>query len=213
MTARRVQPLHPQSASTDPEGSTRARRGPQPISPEELLDSAYELFLSIGPQRMTIADVARHAKVSRATLYRRWPNVERIVAELMTREWVKLFTQVDVDPDANTRRQIVDALVSIARATRVHPMWRVLINEDPDFLVTYLLKRRGASTDLQLQVLEKRITRGQQDGSIRPGDPRELANALLLTATSFVVQGPTFTEDLDSLDRSLDAMLDRFLLP
>ncbi len=34
-----------------------------------------------------MADIARHAEVSRATLYRRWPNVQSVVAALMTREW------------------------------------------------------------------------------------------------------------------------------
>ncbi len=48
---------------------------------------------------MTMADIARHAEVSRATLYRRWPNVQAVVAALMTREWTTALVSA-FQPDA-----------------------------------------------------------------------------------------------------------------
>jgi len=78
------------SSETDTPSSSTGSSRPTPanaIGEERILDAAYELLLAIGMRRMTMADIARHAEVSRATLYRRWPNVQAVVAALMTREW------------------------------------------------------------------------------------------------------------------------------
>ena len=86
------------SSESDQEASTR----PTPanaIGEERILDAAYELLLAIGMRRMTMADIARHAEVSRATLYRRWPNVQAVVAALMTREWTIALVSA-FQPDA-----------------------------------------------------------------------------------------------------------------
>src|SRR4029450_1121570 len=75
------------------------------IPEQRILDAAYELLLAAGMRRMTMADIARHAEVSRATLYRRWPNVQTVVAALMTREWTSAMIgafQLDTK-DARTR--------------------------------------------------------------------------------------------------------------
>ena len=57
---------------------------------KQILDAAYELLLAVGMRRMSMADIARRADVSRATLYRRWPNVNAVVGALTTREFAPL---------------------------------------------------------------------------------------------------------------------------
>src|SRR6266511_4724564 len=97
---------------TGPE--TSARPAPaNAIGEERILDAAYELLLAIGMRRMTMADIARHAEVSRATLYRRWPNVQAVVAALMTREWTTalLIAFQGDHPDARTR--LIEGVVSV----------------------------------------------------------------------------------------------------
>ncbi|HEX3336603.1 MAG TPA: TetR/AcrR family transcriptional regulator, partial [Jatrophihabitans sp.] len=84
---------------------------------------------------------------------------------------------------------------------------------DPEFLLPYLLERRGTSTDLQLSLLEQALGEGIADGSVRSGDPALLAQAVLLTTTSFVLSGRAMTEDVDGLDRELRTLLDRYLAP
>ena len=60
------------------------------IPEEQILDAAYELLLAVGMRRMSMADIARRAGVSRATLYRRWPNVAAVIGALTTRELARL---------------------------------------------------------------------------------------------------------------------------
>ncbi|HEX3334900.1 MAG TPA: helix-turn-helix domain-containing protein, partial [Jatrophihabitans sp.] len=102
-----------------PEPSTGAHNA---IDDERILDAAYPLFLAVGPRRITMADVARHTEVSRATLYRRWPNVRSLVAALVTREWSVLAASAFDGPGQPGRARLVDAVVRIASASREHPL-------------------------------------------------------------------------------------------
>ena len=52
-----------------------------------LLDAARASILDVGWRRSTLTDVARRAGVSRMTIYRRWPDMTTLLADLMTREW------------------------------------------------------------------------------------------------------------------------------
>lgn len=186
------------------------------IPEERILDAAYELFLAIGMRRMTMADVARLAGVSRATLYRRWNGVNELVAALMTREWGRLGTVPLYAGAPNVRERLVDELVRLAGELRAHPLLRKIIDVDPEILLPYLLQRRGRNTNSQLGTLERAIEAGAADGSIRPGDPVVRAQAVLLTAWSFVLTGPVFAESdtaVDALDEQLRELLERYLAP
>src|SRR4051794_13714743 len=56
--------------------------------PEDVyLDAARDAILAVGWSRTTLTDIARRAGVSRMTLYRRWPDTQTLLADLMTREW------------------------------------------------------------------------------------------------------------------------------
>jgi AcrR family transcriptional regulator len=201
---------HRNATPAGPEPSTGAHNA---IDDDRILDAAYPLFLAVGPRRITMADVARHTDVSRATLYRRWPNVRSLVAALVTREWSVLAAGAFDGRGQHGRARLVDAVVMIAAASREHPLLRMIVELDPEFLLPYLLERRGTSTDLQLSLLEQAIGEGIADGSVRSGDPAILAQAVLLTTPSFVLSGRAMTQHVDGLDRELGMLLDRYLAP
>ncbi|MFD0556758.1 TetR family transcriptional regulator [Stackebrandtia endophytica] len=191
------------------------------IPMDRILDAARELLLTIGMQRMTMADVARHADVSRATLYRRWNSVREVVAALTTREWTAVVAETTLSPgDDPVRPRLVTSVVQLVRQIRVHPLLRKIIEQDPDFLLPYLLQRRGTTTNHQLDRLEADLKAGIADGSIRPGDPAVRAKAVLLTAWSFTLTAPVLVDapeghgsSLDRLDGELSELLDRYLAP
>ncbi|HIW64282.1 MAG TPA: TetR/AcrR family transcriptional regulator [Candidatus Stackebrandtia excrementipullorum] len=191
------------------------------IPEERILDAAYDLALSIGTQRMTMADLARHAGVSRATLYRRWKSVRDVVAALTTREWTGVVEAARTSsPTEPLRRHLVASIVRLVGQIRVHPLLRHIVEQDPDFLLPYLLERRGANTDQQLDLLESDLKTGMADGSVRTGDPALRAKAVLLTAWSFTLTAPVLVEapegrspELDELDAELAELLDRYLKP
>jgi AcrR family transcriptional regulator len=195
-------------------GSTRG--APANAIPEQrILDAAFELLLAVGMRRMTMADIARHAEVSRATLYRRWPNVQAVVAALMTREWTTALVTA-FEPDAtNGRTRLVEGVVEVVAHTRTHPLMRKIIELDPEFLTPYLLERRGSSTVAHLALVVEGIKAGQADGSIREGDPDWLSRQIILVSLASAVSGPMMAGPADyaRLDEELRVMLTRYLTP
>ena len=183
-----------------------------PIPEQQILDAAYELLLAVGMRRMNMADVARRAGVSRATLYRRWPNVAAIVGELTTRELGSVVAACFAG--GRSRADLVAAIVAAVRAIREHPLTRKIVEVDPEFLLPYLLRRRGTSTNAQLDLLASALRRA--DDSVRRGSRVVQARAIWLTAWSFTLTAPVLVDDKVSqptLDRELRALLDRYLTP
>jgi AcrR family transcriptional regulator len=248
------------STSNKPHGITargnrargnRARGNPVAGRTEEdtLLDAARACVLAVGLRRTTLTDVARRAGVSRMTIYRRWPDMGALMADLMTREWGEITRAamaaaggpppgvepgdapapggpISRDGDAtgrptgsdgdagSARRRFVTAVVAAGRALRHHPVFRRILELDPEILLPYLIDRRGRSQDQMLTMMTAAIA-GATDGSVRAGDPGLLARSVLLTVQGFVLSLPTMADSAgeSDLDEQLRVMLDRFLAP
>src|SRR5262245_47367584 len=93
----------------------------QAAAPDDaLLDAARDCLLAVGWRRTTLTDVARRAGVSRMTMYRRWPDMQTLMADLMTREWSSIGAQAQLPGagEAPTAAAVGDAVVDAARARR-----------------------------------------------------------------------------------------------
>ncbi|MEV4706101.1 helix-turn-helix domain-containing protein [Actinoplanes sp. NPDC049316] len=187
-----------------------------------LLDAARDCVLAVGLRRTTLTDVARRAGVSRMTMYRRWPDMATLMADLMTREWSALALTAEAEAEgATARERIVDGLVRGARALRRHAMFRRVVELDPEVLLPYLVDRRGSVQDAILEHLVASIAEGRDDGSLRPQEPVLLARAAVLAVHGFVVSAATMTgpggtgTDIteEALDDELRLLLDRHLRP
>ena len=69
-----------------------------------------------------------------------------------------------------------------------------------------LLTRRGRSQEASAEHTAGRLREGQQDGSVRAGDPVAVARALLLATHGFVLSAHTMVDDTvgeDDLAREL----------
>jgi AcrR family transcriptional regulator len=186
-------------------------------SPDDLyLDAARATILAVGWRRSTLTDVARRAGVSRMTIYRRWPDMQGLLADLMVREWGALVLEVlDVGGRPLDRRAIAEGVVSCLSRVREDELFRKIVEVDPDLLLPYLIERRGRTQDLVLDVLTRALAEGQQRarGSVREGDPLTLASTLLLTLHGFLVSAPTMAPDLAVLDAELTDLIERYLRP
>jgi AcrR family transcriptional regulator len=184
---------------------------------ETVLDAARDCVLAVGVRRTTLTDIARRAGVSRMTLYRRWPDVQTIVGDLMTREWLALAESVMAGSSGDARARLVDTLVRGTRAFRGHPLLRKIVEVDPELLLPYLLTRTGASQEAFLELIERELVRGHEDGTVRTDVPARQARAVLLVVQGFALSLPTMLGEGDlsaeRFDEELRLLLQRFLTP
>ncbi|WP_225839254.1 TetR/AcrR family transcriptional regulator [Streptomyces sp. NK08204] len=188
---------------------------------DAVLDAVRDCVLAVGMRRTTLADVARRAGVSRMTLYRRWPDLQTLVGDLMTREWIDVATRAipERTPGVSTRTRIVEGLVTGVGAFRAHPLFRKIVDVDPELLLPYVLDRRGASQEALLALLADALDEGHADGSVRIGHTGRQARVLLLTVQSFTLSLRTMTDEDDpELDSAaflaeLRTLLERTLTP
>ncbi|MFC7752865.1 TetR/AcrR family transcriptional regulator [Tsukamurella soli] len=183
-----------------------------------ILDAARDLIATVGIRRTTMADVARAAKVSRATLYRRFPNIETLAASVTTREFNAVLdaAPTGAELDAAIATEPLDVLVGLVvhlvHVSREHPLLRRIVELDPEWLTPYLLQRTGRTSTAQLDRIEAVVTQAVAAGVVRQDDPHELATAILLLAWSFALTGPVFATP-DVLDHQLTELLTRYLKP
>lgn len=191
------------------------------IGDEHLLDAARACVLAVGMRRTTMTDVARRAGVSRMTVYRRWPDMTALLADLMTRELTSGATRIRPADAGMTPESIARQVAEGVLAFRGNPLFTKVVEVDPELLLPYLLVRRGRTQDELLTDLEGAIALGRREGRVRRGDPRVLARSILLAAHGFVLSAQTMggasDEEGDAgVDRLVDelcAMLTAYLSP
>ncbi|KRA37667.1 MULTISPECIES: TetR/AcrR family transcriptional regulator [unclassified Nocardioides] len=186
---------------------------------DRFLDAAREVILTVGWKRATLTDVARRADVSRMTVYRAYPDMQSILADLMTREWVAQIEQVvnevqlDEDGPLDVIARRLAAAVSVLRENE---LFRRIIDVDPEQLLPYLIDRRGRSQDVIIGALADRLAQAQAAGAVRAGNPLLLARSLVLAAHGFAISAHTMQDDdltQDDFDTELAALVRRYLAP
>jgi len=172
---------------------------------DPLLDAARECILAVGWRRTTLTEVSRRAGVSRMTLYRRWPDMQTLLADLMTREWsaVAIGAAEDTATQPTTAARLGAAVAAMVRSLRANPLFRKIVAVDPELLLPYLLDRRGRSQDAILELIEQTIASGQADGSIRAGDPTLMARSIVLAAHGTTISADTMADTMAAHDHGV----------
>jgi AcrR family transcriptional regulator len=171
------------------------------------LDAARESILAVGWRRTTLTDVARRAGVSRMTIYRRWPDMQSLLADLLVREWGAHVTDVPGRP-------LPDGVATVVSRLREDELFRRIVEVDPELLLPYLIDRRGRNQDRLLELLTTALDQGQRAGTVRSGDPDVMARTLLLALQGFVVSSRTMSDvPTDSLDDEMTELVERYLRP
>jgi AcrR family transcriptional regulator len=159
-----------------------------PAQRRDLLEAAREALLEVGLSRMTLADVARRAGVSRMTVYRQHSDLATLVSAVLTRELTQVMEEVGAEvrglPTAKDR--LVQSAVLVVRRMDDHPVYRRILDLDPELLLPLVVERFGSTQRAALALAATTVVEGQQDGSIRRLDPDVAATTVLLVCQSFV---------------------------
>ncbi|BBX52911.1 TetR/AcrR family transcriptional regulator [Mycolicibacterium poriferae] len=178
-----------------------------------ILDAAAACILAYGVERTTLTEIARRARVSRPTIYRRWPDIRWVIAELLT---LRIAGLLDAVPDAGAGREaMVARVVAVAQHLRGDEVVMSVIHNAPNIAITYITSRLGTSQQILVDALAEAIKAGQSEGSIRAGDAHQMA-AMCLLITQSTIQSAQMVADLldaEALDAELAHSLNGYLKP
>ncbi|OBA75996.1 MULTISPECIES: TetR/AcrR family transcriptional regulator [Mycobacteriaceae] len=178
-----------------------------------IIDAAADCVIAFGVDRVTLAEIARRAGVSRPTVYRRWPDTQAILAALLTARITNSLNEVAVD--GTDREAIVKRMVGMAERLRDDEVIMSVLSSAPALAMVYISQRMGTSQQILLEVLAGALATAQADGSVRPGDPRQLAAMCLLIVQSAIQSAQMVAPVLDvaALDIELAHSLNGYLKP
>lgn len=180
---------------------------------DRILASAASCVRDFGIERVTLAEIARRAGVSRPTVYRRWPDTRSILASLLTERVLGAWREV---PAGRTGREaLVARIVDVTRRLRRDALILTVLRSDPELAMVYIADRLGTSQQILIDVVAEELRKAQGDKSVRSGDPRRLAAMVLLTTQSVIQSGQIVHPilDADSLDVELAHALNGYLKP
>lgn len=188
-------------------------RNPERSVEQRILDAAAACILAYGVERTTMTEIARRARVSRPTIYRRWPDIRWVIAELLT---VRITGVLEAVPDSGAGREaVVGRVVAVADHLRADEIVQSVIRNAPGLAMTYITDRLGTSQQILVDALAEAIKSGQDGGSIRAGDPRGMAAMCLLITQSTIQSAQMVAELLDNeaLNEELAHSLNGYLKP
>ncbi|MFV8267530.1 TetR/AcrR family transcriptional regulator [Mycolicibacterium peregrinum] len=182
---------------------------------DQILDAAASCVLAFGVDRVTLAEIARRAGVSRPTVYRRFPDTQSILAALLTARVVGVLDTTEVGgPD---RAALVDRIVTVAARLRHDKVIMAVLHSAPEVAMVYIAERLGTSQQILIDALAGELKLAQEVNSVanrvRAGDPRQLATMCLLITQS-AIQSAQMVEpilDADALAVELTHALNGYL--
>jgi AcrR family transcriptional regulator len=145
-----------------------------------ILDAAVVEFERHGFRRVALDDVARRAKVSRTTIYRRFVNKDELVAAVIDRENVALCADIalELSSQAPQANYYVEAFTSAIMRFRGHRVLNQLISDDPALALELAREHYGAAVLRIADALELIFPAGFAQ-RVGPAVVTELADAIL----------------------------------
>ncbi|MGE5695322.1 MAG: TetR/AcrR family transcriptional regulator [Candidatus Sericytochromatia bacterium] len=178
---------------------------------DRILDAAASCVTAYGIERVTLAEIARRAGVSRPTVYRRWPDTKQILGALLTNRVIGVWR--DVPARGHGRGALVQRIVAVANRLRHDELIMSVLRSAPELAIVYITQRLGTSQQVLIDAAAAEIKAAQRDGSVRAGDPHQLAAMVLLITQSTIQSAPIVRSilDDDALTRELTHSLNGYL--
>ncbi len=163
---------------------------------DRIMEAAAYCVLAYGVDRVTLAEIARRARVSRPTVYRRWPDTRSVLAALLTTLTTSVLDEV---PGRGVGREpLVERIVAVAEHLRRDEVVMSVLRKAPGLAMVYIAERLGTSQQILIDAIAADLKLAQEEGSVRAGDPRQLAAMCLLITQSTIQSGQIVAPILDA---------------
>jgi len=209
MTSSEPAPEPGDTRTIDPPARRGRGRPRDPGTDARITTAAAELMLQRGFDKTTVDDVAARAGVGKATVYRRWPSKEDLVADALKAG----LPLIDEAPDLGGLREDLLALCRQARdAMYSRPGFalRAVIHEcDVTQAERFHSVIFGAVVEPTVRLLGEVINRGIERGEVRS----DAANSYVFDAIPAMMMYRSKVCGSEWSDQELQEMIDQFMVP
>jgi AcrR family transcriptional regulator len=174
---------------------------------DEILDATVDLLMEVGYDRLTMDAVAKEARASKATLYRRWESKASLVVEALAR--AKSAPHLDEHDTGTLRGDLLSTFCGhqglSGAATGVLGSVITAVSTDPEFAERF----RETFIAPKMAVSRGIYRRAQERGEIDPDLDLEIivpALAGILLHRAFIMGAP-----ID--DTTIERVVDHVILP
>lgn len=180
---------------------------------EQILDAAREQFITFGLRRSTVDDVAKRAKVSRVTVYRRIGNKDGLVSACLLREYRRFLVEVDdaVAMLPTIEDRMVEGFVAVLRHIREHPLVGGLLRLEPEIMLPFLTLESGPVFLAMRGYLADRLREARRAEGRPESDPTPVAELMVRITVSFLLN-PVSCFALDD-DAQVRSFARRYFVP
>lgn len=169
---------------------------------DRALTAARAAILEISPGRTTMVEVSRRSGVGRTTLYRHWPDISALVADLLTRELTGVVERVGPDlleGAVHDAGELARLLCAMADEVRTDPLLDALRRHESGMLAEYVFRRLGTSQHRLIGFLRDVLARAiAADARLAGRDPDRMATMLYLAVQGAVLSAPLADPPLDA---------------
>ncbi|MCX4965990.1 TetR/AcrR family transcriptional regulator [Streptomyces sp. NBC_00654] len=180
---------------------------------EQILDAAREQFITFGLRRSTVDDVAKRARVSRVTVYRRIGNKDSLVSACLLREYRRFVVEVDdaVAALPTIEDRLVEGFTAVLKHIREHPLVGGLLRLEPEIMLPFLTLESGPAFLAMRGYVAGRLRQVRRAEGRPESDPTPVAELMVRITVSFLLN-PVSCFELDD-DEQVRAFARRYLVP
>lgn len=175
---------------------------------DEILDATVSLLLDAGYDRLTMDAVAKEARASKATLYRRWESKSSLVVDALIRS--KGAPQIELPDTGSLRSDLIQVFcgtegVAGHAATKVLGAVVTALSTDPEFAAAF----REKFIAPKVAVSEAIYARAKERGEIRD----DLDLEVIAPAMAGILMHRAFVLGLPTDDEIVQRVVDHVILP
>jgi AcrR family transcriptional regulator len=148
---------------------------------DRILDAARRLVLGTGARKLSLAEVATLAGISRPTLYRYFASKEDLLDALGKREYQRFQTSMDGAVSGVRGAARIEAAIEVVASFLADQPPRHLVDLEPGFAHDQMAQVLPILTDALVGVFE---LCAREDGYQLTAAPRDIAGAIARTAFS-----------------------------
>ncbi len=151
--------------------------------------AALEEFAEHGIRRTSMEDIARHAGVSRMTVFRRFASKQRLVEVVIAREVHRGMQELDLlwEGAETLEDRLVAGFEFAGRYVRGHPLFDRLLRSEPEVLLPPLTLDGGPVLELYRSLIAHRLQAEVNAGRAATTDIDGVAEVIARLAISLLL--------------------------